>query len=119
MHREDSHNDLGAIRIHDNVIASIAAVAASEIEGVKGIEKNLKTSILELIDKKAANLSSIKVEKDKNGDISISIPLIIKYGYNVPEVAARAQENIKAALERMINISLKDININVRAIERG
>ena len=119
MPDRESHNDLGAIRIHDNVIASLAAIAASEIEGIKGIERNLKTGILELLDKKTANLSAIKVEKDKHGDISVSIPLVIKYGYNVPEVAARAQENIRIALEKMANISVKDINISVRAIERG
>jgi uncharacterized alkaline shock family protein YloU len=117
MHREESRTDLGTVRIHDNVIASIASVAATEIEGVKRIEKDFKAGILELMQKK--NLAAIKVEKDKNGDISVSVPLVIKYGFNIPEVAARVQENVRNSLEKMTNLSIRDVNVNVQGIERG
>jgi len=117
MHKEESRTDYGMIRIHDNVIASIASVAACEIEGVKGIGKDFKAGILELLDRK--NLSVIKVEKDKNGDINLQIPLVIKYGVNIPEIANKVQENVRQALEKMTNLSIKDINVNVQAIERG
>lgn len=117
MHREESRNDLGTIRIHDNVVASIASIAVCEIEGVKGIQKNLKSGIMELVDKK--NASAVKVEKDRNGEITVGIPLIIKYGFSIPEVANKAQENVRNALEKMTNITIKDININIQAIERG
>jgi uncharacterized alkaline shock family protein YloU len=117
MHKEESRTDLGTIRIHDNVIASIASIAATEIEGVKGIEKNLKSGILELLDKK--NLATIRIEKDKNGEIIIGIPLIVKYGYSIPEIANKVQENVRNALEKMTNITIKDIDVNIQAIERG
>jgi len=117
MHREESRTDLGTIRIHDNVIASIAAVAAIEIEGVKGIEKDFKSGLMELVQKK--NLATIKVEKDKNGEITVRIPLIIKYGYNIPDIANKVQENVRNSLERMTNLVIKDINVNVQSIERG
>ncbi len=117
MYREESRTDLGTVRIHDNVIASIASVAAIEIEGVKAIEKDFKAGLLELIKKKS--LATIKVEKDKNGDITVQIPLIIKYGFNIPDVAIKVQENVRNSLEKMTNLSIKDININVQGIERG
>lgn len=116
MYKEESRTDLGIIRIHDNVIASIAAVAATEIEGIKAIGKNFKAGILGLIDK--SGLLAIKIEKDKNGEITIQIPLIIKYGYNIPETANRVQENIRSALEKMTNLSIKDINVIVQGVER-
>lgn len=119
MHQEESHTDLGTIKIHDNAIASISATAASEIEGVKSISKGLKFNLLELLDKNKAGLTAIKIEKDKNGDISIDVPLVIKYGYNIPDIANKVQENIKLALEKMTNLSVKDINVSVQAIERG
>jgi len=117
MHKEESRTDYGMIRIHDNVIASIASVAACEIEGVKSVGRNFRTGILELIDRK--NLSAIKVEKDKNGDITLQIPLVIKYGVNIPEIANKVQENVRQALEKMTNLSIKDVNVNIQAIERG
>ena len=115
--RDVENADTGTIRIHDNVISSIASLAAEEIEGVKGIDKNLKSGLLEMFNHRSGG--SIRIEKDANGDITVSVPLVIKYGYNIPEVSSRVQDNIRAALERMVNISVKDIIVSVQAVERG
>lgn len=115
--REAHTTDTGTIKIHDNVISSIASLAAEEIEGVKAIDKNLKTGFLELVSPRMR--ASIKIEKDENGEITVSVPLVIKYGYNVPEVSNRVQDNIRAALERMVNLSVKDIIVTVQGVERG
>ena len=117
MHKEESQTDLGNIRIHKNVIASIASIAAVEIEGVKRIGGDLRSGILELIGRKA--LMAIKVDIDKNDEIRLEVPLVIKYGFNIPDIANKAQENIRNALEKMTNLSIKYININVQGIERG
>lgn len=117
MTNEESRTGLGAIRIYKNVIASIAAIAALEIEGVKKVSGNFKTSILELIEKKP--VYAVNVEFDKSGEAKIDIPIIIKYDYNIPETANKVQENVRNALEKMTSLSIKEININVQAIERG
>ena len=117
MQREESRTDLGTIRIHKNVIAAIAALAATEIEGVKRVGGDFKSGIMELLGKK--NFSAIKVDISKNEEVRVQIPLIIKYGYNIPEIASRVQENVRLALEKMSNLSVKEINVNVQGIERG
>jgi len=117
MHKEESQTDLGNIRIHKNVIASIASIAAVEIEGVKHIGGNFKSGILKLMGKKA--LLAIKVDIDKNEEIRLEIPLVIKYGFNIPDIANKVQENVRNALEKMTNLSIKYININIQSIERG
>ena len=117
MHKEESQTDLGKIRIHKNVIASIASIAAVEIDGVKRIGGDFKSGILELIGKKT--LMAIKVEIDKNEEIRVEVPLVIKYGFNIPDIANKVQENIGKALEKMTSLSIKYININVQGIERG
>lgn len=117
MRQEESRSDLGIIRIHKNVIASVAAIAACEIEGVKRVGMDFKSGVLELIGKKS--LSAIRVEFDKNGEVKVEVPLIIKYGFNIPDIANRVQENVHNALEKMTNLSIKDININIQGIERG
>jgi uncharacterized alkaline shock family protein YloU len=116
MQREESHTDLGVIKIHDNVIASIASIAAKEIEGIKGVGKS-KTGILQLIHKDT--VSSIKIKKDKNGEIVVQVPIVIKYGFNIPDTANRVQENVRNSLEKMTNLSIREINIDVQGIERG
>jgi uncharacterized alkaline shock family protein YloU len=117
MHKEESRTDLGTVRIHKNVIASIASLAAGEIEGVKKIGGNFRSGLLELIGKNA--ILAIKVDIDKNEEVRLEIPLIIKYGFNIPEIANKVQENVRNALEKMTNLLIKDININVQGIERG
>lgn len=117
MQREESRTELGTIRIHKNVIASIASLAAVEIEGVKRVGGDLKSGIVELIGKKF--FTAIHVELNKNEEVKVEIPLVIKYGYNIPEVANKVQENVRNSLEKMTNLSIKDITVNVQGIERG
>lgn len=117
MHKEESRTDLGTIRIHKNVIASIASIAALEITGVKRVGGDFRSGLLEWVGKKS--LSAVKVEIDKNDEVKLEVSLVIKYGFLIPDVANKVQENVRAALEKMTNLSLKDININVQAIERG
>ena len=117
MQGEESRTDLGTIRIHKNVIASIASLAALEIEGVKRIGANFKSGLLELIGKRV--IPAIKVEINKNEEVKVDIPLVIKYGFNIPDIASKVQESVRNSLEKMTNLSIKDININVQGIERG
>jgi uncharacterized alkaline shock family protein YloU len=116
MNRDESRNELGILKIHKNVISSIALIASTEIEGVKRVGRNLYSGVLELFGKK---FSAIKVDISKNEEVRVEIPLIIKYGYNIPDVANSVQENVRVALEKMSNLSIKEINVSVQAIERG
>jgi len=117
MNPDDSRNELGVLRIHKNVVSSISSIAAIEIEGVKRVGKDFKSMLIELAGHKFS--SAIKVEISKNEEVRVDIPLIIKYGYNIPEVAKNVQENVRCALEKMSSLSIKDINVNVQGIERG
>ena len=117
MHKEESHSDLGTIKIHKNVIASIASLAAQEVVGVTRVGNNHAQGFLEFIGNK--NTMHIKVEIDKNEEVRLDIPLVIKFGCNIPEIANKVQENVRNALEKMTSIALKDINIDVRGIEKG
>lgn len=117
MNRDESRNELGVVRIHRNVIASISAIAATEVEGVKRVGRDIRSRLFELMGKKS--FSAIKVNISKNEEVKVEIPLIIKYGYNIPDTACRVQDNVRQALEKMSNLSIRDINVNVRGIERG
>ncbi len=117
LQKDESRTDLGTIRIHKNVIASVAAIAACEIAGVKRVGGDFKSGMLELLGKKS--LSAINVEINKNEEVKLEIPLIVKYGFNIPDIANKVQENARNALEKMTNLSVRDININVQGIERG
>ncbi len=116
MHKEESTLDLGTIKIHKNVIASIASLAALEIEGVRKIGKDFKMGLWEMAGRRS--YSSVKVMFEKNDEVCVELPLVIRYNFNVLEVANKVQENVRNALERMTNLTVRNINVAVQGIEK-
>lgn len=112
-----SKTELGEIKIHKNVISSIATQAIAQIPGVVRIGSSLMSQLLNQLGLK--QFSAIAVEFDKNHEVTVTVPIVVKFGYNIPEVAGHAQESIKSALEQSINTTIKDIHIIVQEIERG
>jgi len=116
MIKEESLSGFDSVKINSRAIASIAYLAATEIEGVKSTAKDYRYILLEILG--AKNQTGIRVKFDKNNDVKIKISLIVKYGYSIPDVATKVQENVYKALEKMAGINVKDIDINVRGVER-
>jgi len=114
--RQENLTDLGEIKLHTKVIASIANLACLEVQGVKRVEGRFIKRIFNFI--RLQDSPGIKVELAKNGEVGLRIPLVLQYGCNIPEVATRVQENVRQALERMANIYTKDIDIDIRGIEK-
>jgi uncharacterized alkaline shock family protein YloU len=114
-YNDESQTDIGSINLHKDAITSIALIAATETEGVKGVDKDLQSMLLEFT---GYRRRAIHVSINKNDQVSLSIPLIIKYGYNIPDIAYKCQENVRNALEKSTNLSVKDINIIVRGVSK-
>jgi len=112
---DESRSDLGAIKIYKSAIASVVAIAASEVDGVKGVSRGAWIRFMELV---GAKVTKIKIDIDHNSNVSVDLPLIVKYGYHVSDVAAKVQENIRHAVEKATNLSIKDINISIKSIEK-
>jgi uncharacterized alkaline shock family protein YloU len=108
--------DLGSIQIHKYVIADIAANAIADVKGLKLAGSDIVGTIQELLGIK--KYPAISVCVDKNNQVSIDVKVVIEYGLSIPDVAAKAQDLIREAIERAADIDLKDVNINIRGIER-
>ena len=108
--------DLGSIKIHRKAIADIVFSALSEIDGVKLVSKNFIDSLGELIGRK--DYPGIAVNVDKNNQVTIDVKICVEYGKSVPDMAMIAQEAIRSAIERTVDIDLKVINVNIHGIER-
>ncbi len=108
---------LGLIKIHETVISQIASEAICEIEGVAKLSNNFRNNIYKLLGRKM-DTPGIKVSTDNN-QVKLDVFVIIRYGVSIPEIANKIQENVKVAVEKMTNLSLLDINVNIQGIERG
>ena len=99
------HQDpnLGEVKIADEVVAIIAALAATEVEGVASMAGNITNDLIARLGMK--NLSrGVKVDV-LEGIVTVSLALVLKYGYNIMDVSAKIQEKVKAAVENMKGFS--------------
>ena len=105
----------GEIKIADEVVAIIAALAATEVEGVASMAGNITN---ELIGKLGMKIHSIGVKFDVlEGIVTLSLALNMKYNYSIVEVSARVQEKVKNAIENMTGLEVADVNIKVAGVE--
>ncbi|CUH94299.1 hypothetical protein P22_0365 [Propionispora sp. 2/2-37] len=107
-------NDVGSIRIADEVVGIIAGMAATEISGVAGMSGGLVGGIAEMLGKK--NLAKgVKVEVGEK-EAAVDLYIIVEYGVRIPDVALQVQENVKRAIEMMTGLDVVEINIHIQGV---
>ena len=105
----------GDIKISDEVIATIASVATKEIEGISGLSLSIAGEIASKFVKK--NLSkAIKVSSD-DGNLTIDISVIVKYGIRIPDISWEVQENVKKSVESMSGLNVEKVNIIIAGVD--
>ncbi len=117
MEEKDLINQSGdSVKISEEVIAVITGIATSETEGVVSAGTGgIASGWAELISGKKSSSKGIKIEMAEDG-ISVEISLIVKYGVNIPEVAANVQVNVKNSIEEMTGLSVKNIDVKISGI---
>ena len=114
--REESI-DLGVVQMHKKVIGDIAAAALKEVPGVKLARFGVVSGLFELLGYK--NFPGVTVTLDKDGQVVVKIRVTVDYGLNIPVVASRIQDSVRSAVERSVDIDLREINVNIQSVERG
>ena len=110
-----SDASLGEVKIADEVVAIIAALAATEVDGVASMAGNITNEVIGKLGIK--NLSKgVKVDV-LEGVVTVSLALNVKYDYNIMEVTAKVQEKVKNAVENMTGLEVADVNIKVAGVE--
>lgn len=109
--------DLGTVQMHKKVIGDIAAAALKEIPGVRLAGFGLVSVFSEMLGYK--NFPGVTVGLDKDGMVHVKIRVTVDYGLNIPTVATHIQEAVRSAVERSVDIDLKEINVNIQSVERG
>jgi uncharacterized alkaline shock family protein YloU len=117
MMKNDVKIDLGSVQVHKKVLAEIVAAALHEVSGVKLIEKNISNVLVELFGKK--DFPGIDVKVDDHHEVTLEIKVLVQYGINIPDVARLVQETVKSAVDKTLDVHLKDIHVNVQGIVRG
>ena len=113
-HRVYEKEKLGEVQIADEVVAIIAGLAATEVEGVDSMAGNITNELVGKLGMK--NLSKgVKVDVTED-HVSVDISLNIKYGYKIPEVSEKVQERVKNAIENMTGLMVLDVNVKIAGV---
>ncbi|MFZ5688153.1 MAG: Asp23/Gls24 family envelope stress response protein [Bacillota bacterium] len=107
-------NDMGSIRIADEVVGVIAGLAATEIPGVAGMSGGIAGGFAEMLGRR--NLSKgVKVEVGEK-ETAIDLFVIVQFGVRIPDVALSIQQNVKRAVESMTGLKVVEINIHIQGV---
>lgn len=105
----------GEVKIADEVVAIIAALAATEVEGVASMAGNITNELISKLGMK--NLSKgVKVDV-LEGVVTVSLALNLKYNYSIMDISTKVQEKVKAAIENMTGLDVADVNIKIAGVE--
>lgn len=110
-----AEENLGVVQIADDVVAMIASLATTEVEGVSAMAGNITNELMSKVGVK--NLTKgVKVdvlEKNVNVDLAVTM----EYGYNIPATCQQVQAKVKAAIENMTGLNCTDVNIRIAGIK--
>lgn len=106
---------LGKVEISPEVIEVIAAIAASEVEGVAAMRGNFATGVAEKLGRKS-HRKGVKVDLTDHG-IVLDVYVVVEYGYSIPAVGQEIQSNIRQELHNMTALDANEINIHVVGIQ--
>ena len=103
------------IEISNDVIAVIAGVAVSEVQGVASMSGGFAGGITEVLSGKKNLAKGIKVEKSENS-AKIDVNIIVEYGSRIPDVAFEIQNRVKKAVEGMTGFKVEEVNVHIQGV---
>lgn len=111
---EDLNEEIGIVKISDEVVSVIAGLAASEIKGI--VEMSSKTGEISQLFPMKKNVSKgVKVTLEENSTI-IDLHVVVEYGINITEVSEKVQKNVKRTVETMTGLTVSAVNIYVQNV---
>lgn len=104
----------GRITFANEVVAIIAALAASEVKGISGMSGGVVEGFAERLGRK--NLTKgVKVEVG-NEEAAVDVYVIVDYGYKIHNVAYEIQDSVKKAIETMTGLRVVEVNVYVQGV---
>ena len=104
---------IGSIHVSEEVVASIAAAAVLEVEGVVSLSATAG-DIQELLSKKNS-VKGIRMAAQDDALI-IGCNVVVLYGFSMQEIGAAIQDAVIQAVESMTGIAVSAVHVNICGI---
>ena len=112
---KETESTENGIEISNDVIAVIAGVAVSEVQGVASMSGRFAGGITEVLSGKKNMAKGIKVEKTEN-KAKIDVNIIVEYGSRIPDVAFEIQNRVKKSVEGMTGFKVEEVNVHIQGV---
>lgn len=104
----------GTVKIADDVVAMIAALAATEVDGVAAMNGNVANELLSRVGVKGL-AKGVRVDI-LNKKVKVELAITMEYGFNIPATCQSVQNKVKNAIENMTGLEVTDVNIRIAGI---
>ncbi|MCL2618386.1 MAG: Asp23/Gls24 family envelope stress response protein [Defluviitaleaceae bacterium] len=112
MAKNQNWSDKGKVQISTDVVATISATAALEIEGVYSmasyaggmtvfVRKNMTKGVKATI---------------SGSDVVLDLNIVVRFGYRILEVSERVQSSVKNAVQTMTGLTVRSVNVVVSSV---
>ena len=105
----------GAIQISEDVVASIAAMAVLEVEGVCGLSSNLGADLAEMLGKKSLG-KGIRITPAESDALVIDCNIVVQFGQAIFDLAKAVQDAVKSSVESITGLTVEQVNVNISGI---
>ena len=102
---------VGTVQITDDVIATIAAIAATDVDGVAAVGTSITREKAARIGARAiAKAVQVSIENDR---INARMIITVTYGSSIPETTRKVQKKVKSTLETMTGLTVDEVQVSV------
>jgi uncharacterized alkaline shock family protein YloU len=106
---------LGTVRVANEVIASIACLAAREIDGVADVDQASARHLGDWIKRETCH-RGVRVNVDAERKIHLEVFLTAQANTHLPDLAARVQDNVIEAVERILGLEVAEVDVIVSSV---
>ncbi len=110
-----NNENIGIVKISDEVVSVIAGIAAEEIDGVMEFQHGVTNNISQLLKGKKSSGKSVKVTLEEDR-ARIEMAVTVEYGVKILDVIGAVQENVKKTVEAMTGLVVSSVDVYVQNI---
>lgn len=105
------------VSVSEDVVAIVAGLAATEVEGVDSLTGNITN---QAVAKTGAGKlgKGVRIKANPDGNLTIDLSIIIKFGYEIPTICGKVQEKVQNAIQNMTGINVNEVNIKIDTVTR-
>ena len=110
----ERNNSFGDVVIADEVLAIIAGIAATEVEGVHSMDGGWSGEFISKLGIKDL-ARGVKVQV-REGEVKVDLSLNMEYGYAIPKVSDLVQDKVSASINNMTGLNVSEVNIRISGV---